>query len=197
MFKEKANSYDASDMVKQLSSAIGECILDNVKLHKQMNVMDFGAGTGLISSHVAPHVNKITAVDISQSMLERLKDKQELKGKVDILCQDITAQPTGETYDFIMSAMAMHHVKDTNNMINKFFDHLNPGGTVALADLDKEDGSFHPEGAMGVYHDGFERVGFQASLEKYGFKDVNFITAHTIFGEEKSYPIFLAVATKP
>lgn len=70
MFKEKANSYDVSDMVKQLSSAIGECILDNVKLHKQMNVMDFGAGTGLISSHAAPHVNKITAVDISQSILE-------------------------------------------------------------------------------------------------------------------------------
>lgn len=196
MFKEKSNNYDASDMVKQLSSAIGECILDNVKLHKHMNVMDFGAGTGLISSHVAPHVNKITAIDISQSMLDRLKDKQELKGKVDILCQDITSEPTGETYDFLMSAMAMHHVKDTNNMIKKFSDHLKPGGKIALADLDKEDGSFHPEGAMGVYHDGFERVDFQDSLEKHGFKDVSFITAHTIFGEEKSYPIFLAVATK-
>ena len=196
MFKEKAKDWDMNEMVKQLTSAISGCIIDNVDLKEKMHVMDFGAGTGLISSKVAPHVNKITAVDISQSMLEQLISKQELKDKVEILCQDITTQPTGDSYDLIMSAMAMHHIKDTDNMVKQFAAHLKPGAKVALADLDKEDGSFHPEGIEGVYHDGFERNEFQTILEKNGFKDINFVTALTVPKEEKLYPVFFVVATK-
>lgn len=196
MFKEKAEDWDVNDMIKQLSSAIGGCIIENVELNAQMHVMDFGAGTGLITSQVAPYVNKITAVDISQSMLEQLIAKQELKDKVQALCQDITCEPTGIEYDLIMSAMAMHHVEDTDNMVKQFAAHLKSGAQLALADLDKEDGSFHPQGIEGVYHNGFERSEFRATLEKHGFKDVNFETAHTINGETRPYPIFLALATK-
>lgn len=196
MFKEKAKDWDMNEMIKQLTSAIGRCILDNVELNAKMHVMDFGAGTGLITSQVAPYVKKITAVDISQSMLDQLIAKQELKEKVEALCQDITALPTGTEYDLIMSAMAMHHVKDTDNMVKQFSAHLKSGAKVALADLDKEDGSFHPEGIEGVYHDGFERAEFQATLEKHGFKDINFVTALAIPNNEKSYPVFFVVATK-
>ena len=196
MFEEKSKDWDKNEMVKQLSSEVGQSILDNVELNAQMHVMDFGAGTGLITSQVAPHVHKITAVDISQSMLEKLIAKQALKDKVEILCQDITTQPIKDKYDLIMSAMAMHHVQNTDNMIKQFSAHLKPGAKVALADLDKEDGSFHPEGTEGVYHDGFERSEFQIMLEKYGFKDINFFTALTVAKNEKSYPVFLVLATK-
>jgi len=50
-------------------------------LHEQMRVMDFGAGTGLISSQVAPLVKKIVAVDISEAMLNKLVAKPELQEK--------------------------------------------------------------------------------------------------------------------
>ena len=195
-FKDKAKDWDVTDRITQLSAGIGSSILKNVKLNAQMQVMDFGAGTGLITSQVAPFVNKITAVDISQSMLDQLIAKQELKDKVQALCQDITHKPTGEKYDLIMSAMAMHHVEDTDNMVKQFAAHLKSGGKIALADLDKEDGSFHPPGIEGVYHSGFERSQFQAKLEKHGFKDVHFETAHTVQGDTKTYPVFLALATK-
>ena len=196
IFKERSKDYDANDMVKQLSSAIGSCIIENVELNEQMHVLDFGAGTGLISSQIAPYVKKITAVDISQSMLDKLNAKPEITDKVKTLCHDITIQPIGKEYDLIMSAMAMHHVEDTDNLIKRFSDHLKSGAKIALADLDEEDGSFHPAGMDDVYHDGFERNKFQATLEKHGFKDINFETAHTINGQTRPYPIFLAVATK-
>ena len=195
-FKERSKDYDKNDMVQKLSSAIGSCIIKNVELNAQMHVLDFGAGTGLITSQIAPHVEKITAVDISQSMLDKLIAKQESTDKVQALCQDITIEPIGKEYDLIMSAMAMHHVEDTDNLIKRLSDHLKSGAKIALADLDKEDGSFHPEGMEDVYHDGFERSEFQATLEKHGFKDINFETAHTINGETRPYPIFLALATK-
>lgn len=195
-FNEKAKDWDSNDLPRQLSAAIGSCILNNIDFHERMTVMDFGAGTGLISSHVAPLVEKIVAVDTSAAMLEQLVAKPEFHGKVEALCQNIIDFPVDKKFDLIMSAMAMHHVEDTQTLIQRFAEHLKPGAMVALADLDKEDGSFHPEDAKGVFHSGFERDKFQRILEKNGFRDIRFVTAHTVNKEEKSYPIFLVIAIK-
>ncbi|MED5402335.1 MAG: class I SAM-dependent methyltransferase [SAR324 cluster bacterium] len=195
LFKEKSKDWDANEMRKMLSSAIGSSIIEQVSLHEQMRVMDFGAGTGLISSQVAPRVKKIVAVDISEAMLNNLVSKPELQGKVEIVCQDIIDKPIAEKFDLIMSAMAMHHVKDTSKLIQRFSEYLSPGAFIALADLDKEDGSFHPEDTEGVFHLGFKRNELQIILEKYGFREIQFITAHTDNKEEKKYPIFLVTAT--
>ena len=74
--------------------------------------------------------------------------------------------------------------------------HLKPNGKVALADLDKEDGTFHAEGTEGIYHEGFDRDEMRSILEKNGFRDIKFVTAHTVAGEEKDYPVFLVTATR-
>jgi 2-polyprenyl-3-methyl-5-hydroxy-6-metoxy-1,4-benzoquinol methylase len=196
LFKEKSTNWDANEMRKKMSDAIGSSILQNVQLNSQMTVIDFGAGTGLISSQVAPYVGKITAVDVSESMLEKLISKEELKGKVEILCQDITLNPIGVEYDLIMSAMAMHHVEDTDNMIQKFADHLKPGGQIALADLDSEDGGFHATPTEGVFHQGFDRGEFGRKLERFGFTEIKFLTAHVAERKNGAYPIFLALGKK-
>ena len=96
LFNEKAKDWDANKIRKMLSSAIGSSILEHVSLHDQMRVMDFGAGTGLISSQVAPLVKKIVAVDISEAMLNKLVSKPELHGKVEIVCHDIIDKPIDE-----------------------------------------------------------------------------------------------------
>ncbi len=196
LFNEKAQDWDANDMVKQLSTAIGNTILSHIPLSSTMRVLDFGAGTGLISSHVAPKVEKIVAVDISEAMLEKLAAKPELNGKVEAICQDITHSPLDTQFDLIISAMAMHHVEDTELLAKSFSAHLKPGASVALADLDKEDGSFHPEGTEGVYHTGFDRDKLQAIFSRNGFSTINFTTAHIIQKEDKRYPVFLLTATK-
>ncbi len=196
LFNEKAQTWDADDRIRQLSAAIGASILQHVRLDTQMTVMDFGAGTGLISAHVAPRVKKIVAVDVSQAMLDKLAAKPEFQDKIQVLCRNIIEQPLDERFDLIMSAMAMHHVQDTDRMLERFAEHLKPGARIALADLDEEDGSFHPEGTEGVYHAGFERNAFKACLERHGFEDVRFVTAHTVSGDEKDFPVFLALAVK-
>ena len=40
LFKEKAKDWDANERRKQLSLAIGGCILQNVELGEEMHVMD-------------------------------------------------------------------------------------------------------------------------------------------------------------
>ena len=196
LFNEKAKDWDANTFVMQLSSAIGSTLLDNIELNDQMLIMDFGAGTGLISSHVAPKVAGIVAVDTSKSMLEQLVAKPEFHGKVEALCQNILEKPLDREFDLIMSAMAMHHVEDTDLLVKRFSNNLKSGAKVALADLDKEDGSFHPADIKGVFHDGFDRKEFQSILEKHGFENIEFVTAHTVNKEDKAYPIFLVTATK-
>jgi putative AdoMet-dependent methyltransferase len=196
LFEEKAQDWDVNDMVRQLSTGIGSTMLERVDFQPDMEVMDFGAGTGLISGQVASKVGRITAVDISEAMLEKLSAKPELKGKVKTVCQDITRQPLDEKYDVIVSAMAMHHVKDTDNLAKTLAAHLKTHGKVALADLDKEDGTFHPEGTEGVYHSGFDRQAMKSILEKNGFEDIEFVTAHTVNKEDRSYPVFMVTATR-
>jgi len=196
LFEEKAQEWDKNEMIRGLSSGIGSTMLDKVDFHPDMEVMDFGAGTGLISGQVAAKVGKITAVDISESMLEKLIAKSELKDKVQTVCQDITKKPLDKKYDVIVSAMAMHHVKDTDNLAKTFASHLKPHGKVALADLDTEDGTFHPEDTEGVYHSGFDRNAMKAILEKNGFGNIEFVTAHTVEKETGHYPVFLVTAIK-
>ena len=196
LFDAKAQDWDANDRRTRLASAIGASIREHVPLHERMNVLDFGAGTGLISAQIAPLVNRIVAVDISPAMLEKLASKPELKGKVETVCRDILDYPLDARFDLIASAMAMHHVEDTSRLIGSFRSQLNHAGMIALADLDKEDGSFHPPDTEGVYHFGFERDDLREILESHGFEQVEFFTAHTIQGDEKEYPIFLVTATK-
>jgi SAM-dependent methyltransferase len=195
-FDEKAGAWDADDRRKQLSSAVGLSMLAHVPLHERMEVLDFGAGTGLISAYVAPRVHKVVAVDTSEAMLAALAAKPELRGKVEAICVDITEIPLGRRFDLVISAMAMHHVPDTAALIQSFAEHLKPGGWLALADLDTEDGSFHPDEAAGVFHHGFDRGELQAVLEKGGFADVRFFTAHTIIKDGNEYPVFLLTARK-
>lgn len=195
-FNEKAKTWDKDEMIRQLSSAVSAAIIKHAHLNPQMTVMDFGAGTGLISTHIAPLVNKIVAVDISAAMLDKLVAKPELHGKVEAVCQNILEQPLTTRFDLIVSAMAMHHVEDTALLFQAFSDHLKPGAMVALADLDREDGTFHPADVQGVFHSGFERYDLKLLLKQHGFSDIHFYTAHTVVKEGKKYPIFLVTATK-
>ena len=195
LFYKKSQDWDTREVVQTLSSAVGSAILKNVPLDEQMHVMDFGAGTGLISSQIIPFVETIVAVDTSESMLNKLVKKPELEHKVKIVCQDIIDNVLTEKFDLIVSAMAMHHIEDTEKLFQRFAQQLNPGGMIALADLEKEDGSFHEEGTEGIFHNGFERNDLQSISEKYGFEEISFETVHTINKEDRCYPMFLLIAT--
>jgi putative AdoMet-dependent methyltransferase len=196
-FQDKAADWDARPTPLQISEGVSAAIAEHVPFEAHHTVLDFGAGTGLLAGKIAPRVKAIVAVDVSPAMLEQLAKKPELAGKVETVCQDILAAPLGRTVDGVVSAMAMHHVQDTRALARVLFAHLAPGGRVALADLDAEDGSFHPPGTEGVYHAGFDRAALEAILRDAGFEGVRFVTACTVTKEERRYPIFLATAVKP
>ncbi len=196
LFQDKAAAWDARPVPMQISTGVFAALQQAVTFSPEQVVMDFGAGTGLICAKVAPHVGRVLAVDISAAMLEKLAEKPELQGKVEIFCQDILSAPLDRQADLIVSAMAMHHVEDTAALLRAFYDHLAPGGQLALADLDAEDGTFHPPDAEGVYHAGFDREALAALLQAAGFSTPRFTTACEVEKEGRRYPIFLVTASR-
>ncbi|TNE91545.1 MAG: class I SAM-dependent methyltransferase [Deltaproteobacteria bacterium] len=195
LFHDKADEYDTRPVPQQISEGVFTAMRDAVDIRG--TVMDFGAGTGLVASKVAPMADAILAVDVSPAMLAKLAEKPELAGKVEVFCQDILEAPLDRDADLIVSAMAAHHVEDTAGLMRALFAHLRPGGQLALADLDAEDGTFHPPDIEGVFHAGFEREALASLAREAGFADPTFVTACEVDRDGRRYPIFLLTATRP
>lgn len=197
LFREQAKEWDQRPIPQQISDAVVRAMRDAIPLHPDTVLLDFGAGTGLLASKLAPHVARVVAVDVSESMLAQLALKPELQGKVEIVARDLVEAPLDTlngTVDVVVSAMAMHHVADTRTLLARLHAALRPGGRLAIADLDSEDGSFHPPGVEGVFHAGFDRDAVRALLEAVGFSEVRFVTACEVHKEERAYPVFLVTA---
>lgn len=196
LFQDKAADWDSRPFPQQISEGVVGAIRANVPLDASMTVLDFGAGTGLVSNGIAPLVGHIHAVDISEAMLTQLAAKEALRGRVTIHCQDLLSAPLEVKVDLVVSAMAMHHVEDTAGLFRALYGHLRPGGRVALADLDAEDGTFHAPGTEGVFHSGFDRDALGAKITAAGFSDVAFTTAVEVHKDGRVWPVFLVTARR-
>ncbi|WP_345986914.1 class I SAM-dependent methyltransferase [Sulfurimonas sp. HSL1-2] len=195
-FDAAAADWDKGDLRQQIAAHTADAVINTIALNSEMSLLDFGAGTGLLTYRVAPHVGSVTAVDTSEKMLEVLQSKSTPEHQIKTACCDITQMPLSETFDGIISSMAMHHVEDTEGFLKTLYEHLNPGGFIAVADLDKEDGSFHSHGNDGVFHFGFDRETLKGMAEKCGFVNAAFTTALTIEKPDRNYPVFLFSAYK-
>ena len=195
LFKNKAASYEQDSNRVANVHTIADSIIERVTLNPDMHLMDFGAGTGLLLGQIAPHVAKITAVDISPSMTEQLRKKQaDLACELEVLEMDLCAETLYTKFDGIISSMTMHHIEDVKAMFVKLHSMVNTGGFIAIADLETEDGSFHTEDT-GVFHFGFASdVLVQLSTEA-GFKNAEVRLASTISKPHSDYPVLLLTAT--
>ncbi len=200
-FNESANKWD-KPMRVALARAVAEAITNNVRLSKTMTAMEFGCGTGLIAMALAPLVKSVLAVDMSENMLAVLEDKIARTGARNISTRQLDFSRDElpvERFDLIFSSMALHHIKDVDGLTARFHSLLNPGGIVALADLDTEDGGFHGD-IPDVFHLGFDREELRSLLEKNGFTDVCATTAYVmkkenaLTGKQAEFPVFLMTA---
>jgi len=195
-FAHKSKSWDMNSKRVQNAKGIADLIVKNIKLNRSMELMDFGAGTGLLSYFVSPHVSKISAVDNSPSMLLEFKNKcDEFSCETEIIEKDLSTDLLDRKFDGIISSMTIHHLEDTKALFSKLYTMLNEGGFIAIADLDTEDGSFHSDNA-GVFHHGFDRETLEKEAKEVGFREIGFELASTISKPHREFTVFLMTGLK-
>jgi 2-polyprenyl-3-methyl-5-hydroxy-6-metoxy-1,4-benzoquinol methylase len=169
--------------------------LDSLLDLEGKRVIDYGAGSGLLSTLLAQKACEVLALDSSKKMLEQIdkKIKDHKIPNITTLHHDILKDELPKNYDLFVSSMTLHHIEDTKDFFIKAKSSLKKGGHIALLDLCSEDGSFHSRGNDGVYHFGFDMEELGGLCEELGL-DLIFLDEIYQIKKEKNYPIFLLVA---
>lgn len=202
-FDEAAAQWDNNPGRVDLARAVGEAISRAIPVQPTWRVLDYGAGTGLLTLNLQPRVSSMVALDSSTGMLEKLAQKLAAAGigTVETRHWNLEAEPYPEFgFDMVVSSMTLHHLRDVPLVLSRLAKVLKPGGWLAVADLDTEDGSFHGQ-IDDVFHRGFERGQVAEWLASAGLKWVSACDAHSMkkpdsTGQARSYGIFLAVGQK-
>jgi len=197
-FDNVAREWDKDKMHTERSIAIAAVLESMVSLNPSMKAMEFGAGTGILSFLLQDKLKEVTLIDNSSEMIKVCEEKIAWHKATHFkaLCVDLEHVDHKKKYDLIYSQMVLHHVVDVESMLKKFYTFLNPGGTLAIADLYTEDGSFH--GSEVKVHWGFDPEDLKQNESALGFKEIEFKTCFEMKRESgRIYPIFLLVAKKP
>ena len=193
-FETKAQNWDEGSKRVNNTKTISEAILENFSLTKEMHILDFGVGTGLLGFEIAAHVEKVYGVDTSKSMLEKLEEKNTQILSIEAIHQDIIQNPLMHIFDGVVSSMTLHHIEDLSAFFATIKNNIKEGGFIAIADLESEDGSFHSDNT-GVFHFGFDKERLCEVATSCGFKNVCFERINSIPKPHRDFGIFLLTAT--
>jgi len=202
-FDKEAALWDENPGRVKLAKDIAQTISKQITLMPDMNIMDFGCGTGLLTLQLQPLVRFITCVDSSQGMLNILKTKIA-RMNLNNVKTELVDLDKGDTlkgsYDLVLSNMTLHHIRNIKPLFDQFHKVLSPAGYLCIADLDSEKGRFHDDNT-GVFHFGFARPALRKIFIEAGFDNVQDITATEVMkpgndGEMRRFSVFLMTGRK-
>ncbi|MGA3209626.1 MAG: class I SAM-dependent methyltransferase [Syntrophales bacterium] len=202
-FDKEAESYDLKSGRVKLAEDVATAIMSEVQLNHDMDVLDFGCGTGLVTLQLQPRVRTITGADTSRGMLDVLKAKiaerklSNVKAEFIDLGKSVALK---DKYHFVVCSMTLHHIDDLGYIFREFYNCLLSGGHLGIADLDSDGGEFHRD-KTGVVHYGFDRSEMRRLFIEGGFQDVRDVTAASVVrdlpdGRSRKFTVFLMTGRK-
>lgn len=202
-FDERAATWDDPPKIARAED-VARSIGDAVALDPSVRMLEYGAGTGLVTQALRDSVGPVTLVDTSAGMREVMAQKVADGALTDARIWDVdlsSAPAPDERFDLVVTVMTLHHIEDLGPVLANFATLLEEGGHLCVVDLEAEDGSFHShpdavhDEGFHVHH-GFERDELERALTAAGFGEVGFSVCHRIEREDRSFPLFLATATR-
>ncbi|WP_448072589.1 class I SAM-dependent DNA methyltransferase [Georgenia yuyongxinii] len=197
-FDATAADWDRDEQKVVRAREVARAVATAVPLGPRTRVLDYGAGTGLVTQALAAQIGSMTLADNSPGMRSVIRDKIAtgvLPGaRVWDLDLERQAAPD-ERFDLIVTSLVLHHIRALEPVLARFAELLAPGGHLCIADLDREDGSFHHHDFDG--HHGFDRAELAAQLVAAGLVEVAVEDCTDFVRDGVTYSVFLAVARRP
>lgn len=188
-FNHKAETFDSPKNIF-LANLVCQAIEKQIDFLSDKAILDFGGGTGLLALPLAKQAKSVTLVDISEKMLEqaRLKAEDQEIRNLQLLEQDLLANPLEQQFDLIVVSRVLHHTPDLDATLAMFHHHLRERGQVLIADFVKIDTNHH----------GFELVELETKLDQFGFSSIDSQILHSAEGLflGNYAELFLTVAQK-
>lgn len=94
-------------------------LIKYVKKLKPEKVLDVGCGCGSFTAKIAPYCKHITAIDSSQSLIDRCKKENQLTN-VDFICMDARDIVYPEnSFDLVLERASLHHILEWRAVLNE------------------------------------------------------------------------------
>jgi predicted TPR repeat methyltransferase len=194
-FDERAATWDDDPAKVERSQRVASAIRELVPLGPEVRLLEYGAGTGLVTEALRDAVGPSTLADTSAGMRAVMERKVAGGTLRDARIWDLdlsTAAAPAETFDLIVTVLTLHHIPELSPVMAAFASLLDGDGHLCIVDLEEEDGSFHGDAFEG--HRGFRRADMEKLLTDAGFTGVDFHPCGELDRNGSMYPLFLAVA---
>ena len=202
-FDTQAKDWDNDPTKTERAKIFAKEITNFIKPNINWNAMEFGSGTGLLSYQLKDDFETITLIDKSKGMINVLNDKIEKSGITNFkpLLLDLLEDNLNiGKFNVIFTLMTLHHIIDLNKILNIFNSLLKNDGYLCIADLVKEDSSFHINHPDFDGHNGFDKNELSAFLIQNGFNveyyNICFEINKEVENITKTYPLFLMICKK-
>ncbi len=102
-------------------------------IEKDDSVLDCACGTGMITKIIAPNCKEVTATDISEGMLERMKKKCAAYKNVTVRKADILHLPFPDsTFDKVIAANVIHLLDEPEKALKELLRVCREDGMIIL-----------------------------------------------------------------
>ena len=203
-FDKRADSYDKhmQDNVTNFTDFYKKIAEPIKKTKTKIKVLDLGCGTGLELEYIfqkAPNA-RVTGIDLSEKMLEKLKAKYQHKiEQITLIRETYLEKELKENhYDYIISVMSFHHLiyEKKKDLYLKIYNSLKDKGKYIEGDyivsLEKEKRLLREfkenikqdeKAKEGLYH---IDIPFSLKTQKKLLAEVGFNELNEIFSEDES-----------
>lgn len=131
-FNERAGKWDENGCSGE--SRVQGAVLSLVDLKPGDSVLDLGCGTGvMIPFYLASQAGKIVAVDVSEKMVERAREKFGHEPSVELRASDALSLDEGERFDAVVIYNAYPHFFEKAALVEKVYHLVKTGGHFVVA----------------------------------------------------------------
>jgi ubiquinone/menaquinone biosynthesis C-methylase UbiE len=178
-FGRQAETFDAwaakadPEIIQRFQAALGAAA--------QGRLLDVACGPGVVTAAIAPGARSVVALDATEQMLERARQRCAKAGlvNVDFKRGDAENLPFEDgQFDGAVSRFAIHHFADPQRALQEMFRVLCPGGTVVVVDVVSSE-----DAGESLLHNAVERLRDPSHVRMQAASELDAFMARTGFRE--------------